>query len=76
MAGISTCALGHADQDLAAAVSNQMSTFHHVSNLYYIAEQVMCPSVTTDTLCSTITGSLRVFLVLRNSLAHDEPTVV
>lgn len=39
VAGISTCALGHADPDLAAAVSNQMKKFHHVSNLYYIPEQ-------------------------------------
>lgn len=40
MAGISTCALGHADPDLAAAVGDQMKKFHHVSNLYYIPEQV------------------------------------
>lgn len=40
VAGISTCALGHADPDLAAAVGNQMKKFHHVSNLYYIPEQV------------------------------------
>ncbi len=40
VAGISTCALGHADPDLAAAVGDQMNKFHHVSNLYYIPEQV------------------------------------
>lgn len=40
VAGISTCALGHADPDLAAAVGDQMKKFHHVSNLYYIPEQV------------------------------------
>lgn len=40
VAGISTCALGHADPDLAAAVGQQMKKFHHVSNLYYIPEQV------------------------------------
>ncbi|CAM9506460.1 unnamed protein product [Discosporangium mesarthrocarpum] len=39
VAGISTCALGHADPDLVAAVSSQMKQFHHVSNLYYIPEQ-------------------------------------
>lgn len=45
VAGISTCALGHADPDLAAAVSNQMKKFHHVSNLYYIPEQVSTQGV-------------------------------
>lgn len=45
VAGISTCALGHADPDLAAAVSNQMKKFHHVSNLYYIPEQVLSQGV-------------------------------
>lgn len=40
VAGISTCTLGHANPDLAAAVGDQMNKFHHVSNLYYIPEQV------------------------------------
>lgn len=40
VAGISTCALGHANPDLSEAVGNQMKRFHHVSNLYYIPEQV------------------------------------
>ncbi|CAM9303961.1 unnamed protein product [Pylaiella littoralis] len=39
VAGISTCTLGHANPDLAAAVGDQMKKFHHVSNLYYIPEQ-------------------------------------
>jgi len=38
-AGISTCALGHADDRLTAAVSEQMAKVHHVSNLYYIPQQ-------------------------------------
>uniref|UniRef100_A0A7S0NZY0 acetylornithine transaminase n=1 Tax=Calcidiscus leptoporus TaxID=127549 RepID=A0A7S0NZY0_9EUKA len=38
-AGISTCTLGHADERLAAAVSEQMLRVHHVSNLYYIPQQ-------------------------------------
>lgn len=42
VAGISTCVLGHADPDLAQAVGAQMRKFHHVSNLYYIPEQVCC----------------------------------
>mmetsp|Transcript_28554 Transcript_28554/g.37377 ORF Transcript_28554/g.37377 Transcript_28554/m.37377 type:complete len:460 (-) Transcript_28554:313-1692(-) len=39
VAGISTCALGHANQRLIDAVTAQMSKVHHVSNLYYIPEQ-------------------------------------
>eukprot|EP00611_Tribonema_gayanum_P011540 TRINITY_DN217_c1_g1_i1.p2 TRINITY_DN217_c1_g1~~TRINITY_DN217_c1_g1_i1.p2 ORF type:complete len:481 (+),score=195.25 TRINITY_DN217_c1_g1_i1:53-1495(+) len=39
VAGISTCALGHADPELTSAVSAQMSRMHHISNLYYIPEQ-------------------------------------
>jgi acetylornithine aminotransferase len=39
VAGIATCALGHADPTLAAAVTKQMQTMHHTSNLYYSAGQ-------------------------------------
>jgi acetylornithine/N-succinyldiaminopimelate aminotransferase len=39
VAGISTCALGHADPELNEAVASQMSRMHHISNLYYIPEQ-------------------------------------
>ncbi|CAM9136607.1 unnamed protein product [Ascophyllum nodosum] len=39
VAGISTCALGHANADLAATVGDQMKKLNHVSNLYYIPEQ-------------------------------------
>lgn len=44
VAGISTCALGHANAELAAAVGNQAKKLHHVSNLYYIPEQVCLSS--------------------------------
>eukprot|EP00594_Rhizosolenia_setigera_P009254 CAMPEP_0178960608 /NCGR_PEP_ID=MMETSP0789-20121207/13069_1 /TAXON_ID=3005 /ORGANISM="Rhizosolenia setigera, Strain CCMP 1694" /LENGTH=472 /DNA_ID=CAMNT_0020643997 /DNA_START=103 /DNA_END=1521 /DNA_ORIENTATION=- len=39
VSGIATCALGHANEELSEAISNQMKTLHHVSNLYYIPEQ-------------------------------------
>ena len=39
VAGISTCCLGHADARLVNAVTTQLGKLHHVSNLYYTAEQ-------------------------------------
>ncbi len=39
VAGIATCTLGHAHPALVEAVSQQIQTLHHVSNLYYIQEQ-------------------------------------
>lgn len=39
VSGIATCALGHNNPDLTKAVSDQMNTVHHVSNLYLIPEQ-------------------------------------
>ena len=39
VAGISTCALGHGNEKLTKALTEQMSTLHHVSNLYYIPQQ-------------------------------------
>ncbi len=38
-AGIATTSLGHADNDLVKAVSEQMSKLNHVGNLYYIPNQ-------------------------------------
>lgn len=51
-AGISTCCLGHADPRLVEAVTHQISTVHHVSNLYYIPGQARassqpCPAAIT-----------------------------
>ncbi len=37
--GIATCALGHANEELTAAITKQMQTVHHVSNLYFIPQQ-------------------------------------
>ncbi len=39
VAGIATCTLGHAHPAMVEAVTRQIQTLHHVSNLYYIPEQ-------------------------------------
>ena len=39
VAGIATCALGHSDRVLRRALSRQLRTLQHVSNLYQIPEQ-------------------------------------
>jgi acetylornithine/N-succinyldiaminopimelate aminotransferase len=39
VAGIATCTLGHAHPAMVEAVTRQMSTLCHVSNLYYIPNQ-------------------------------------
>ncbi|HCV32653.1 MAG TPA: aspartate aminotransferase family protein, partial [Microcoleaceae bacterium UBA9251] len=39
VAGIATCTLGHAHPALIEAVTQQIQTLHHVSNLYYIPVQ-------------------------------------
>lgn len=39
VSGIATCALGHNNPALTAAVTKQMQTVHHVSNLYFIPAQ-------------------------------------
>jgi acetylornithine/N-succinyldiaminopimelate aminotransferase len=39
VAGIATCALGHSHAKLTSAVTKQMETVHHVSNLYFIPAQ-------------------------------------
>jgi acetylornithine/N-succinyldiaminopimelate aminotransferase len=39
VAGIATCALGHAHPAMVEAVSQQIQVLHHVSNLYYVPEQ-------------------------------------
>lgn len=40
VAGIATCTLGHAHPAMVEAVTQQIQTLHHVSNLYYIPEQM------------------------------------
>ncbi len=39
VAGIATCTLGHAHPAFIEAVTQQVQTLHHVSNLYYIPPQ-------------------------------------
>ncbi|MCP2730357.1 aspartate aminotransferase family protein [Symplocastrum sp. BBK-W-15] len=39
VAGIATCTLGHAHPGMVEAVTRQIQTLHHVSNLYYIPQQ-------------------------------------
>jgi acetylornithine/N-succinyldiaminopimelate aminotransferase len=39
VAGIATCTLGHAHPAMVEAVTRQIQTLHHVSNLYYIPAQ-------------------------------------
>lgn len=39
VAGIATCTLGHAHPVLVEAVTNQIKSLHHVSNLYYTRQQ-------------------------------------
>jgi len=39
VSGIATCALGHSNDELTAAITNQMKQMHHVSNLYLIPSQ-------------------------------------
>ncbi len=39
VAGIATCTLGHAHPVMVQAVTQQMQTLHHVSNLFYIPAQ-------------------------------------
>ncbi|MGF1512323.1 MAG: aspartate aminotransferase family protein [Elainellaceae cyanobacterium] len=39
VAGIATCTLGHAHPIMVEAVTQQIQTLHHVSNLYYIPQQ-------------------------------------
>lgn len=39
VSGIATCTLGHAHPAMVAAVTDQIQTLHHVSNLYYTQQQ-------------------------------------
>ena len=39
VAGIATCCLGHSDNAMRRALTKQLNSIQHVSNLYYIPEQ-------------------------------------
>jgi predicted acetylornithine/succinylornithine family transaminase len=47
-AGISVCALGHAHPALRAAIANQAATLLHVSNLYYIENQILAAAALVE----------------------------
>lgn len=52
VAGIATCALGHAHPAMVEAVTVQIKKLHHVSNLYYIPEQGALAQWLTDHSCA------------------------
>ncbi|WP_240966773.1 aspartate aminotransferase family protein [Nodosilinea sp. P-1105] len=52
VAGIATCTLGHAHPAMVAAVTEQIQTLHHVSNLYYVPEQGALAQWLVDHSCA------------------------
>jgi acetylornithine/N-succinyldiaminopimelate aminotransferase len=52
VAGIATCTLGHAHPALVDAVTQQIQTLHHVSNLYYIPQQGELAQWLTQNSCA------------------------
>jgi len=52
VAGIATCTLGHAHPILIEAVTKQIKTLHHVSNLYYVPVQGELAKWLTDHSCA------------------------
>ncbi len=52
VAGIATCTLGHAHPAMVEAVTQQIQTLHHVSNLYYIPEQGALAQWLTEHSCT------------------------
>nr|WP_206754762.1 aspartate aminotransferase family protein [Microcoleus sp. FACHB-68] len=52
VAGIATCTLGHAHPAMVEAVTQQIQTLHHVSNLYYIPVQGQLAQWLVDHSCA------------------------
>lgn len=52
VAGIATCTLGHAHPVMIEAVTRQIQTLHHVSNLYYIPVQGELAKWLTEHSCA------------------------
>lgn len=52
VAGIATCTLGHAHPVMVEAVTQQIQTLHHVSNLYYIPAQGELAKWLTEHSCA------------------------
>jgi acetylornithine/N-succinyldiaminopimelate aminotransferase len=66
VSGIATCALGHANPALNAAVNKQMATMHHVSNLYFIPAQ----AALANWLCSN-SGAEKAFFCNSGAEANE-----
>ncbi len=52
VAGIATCTLGHAHAAMVQAVTQQIQTLHHVSNLFYIPAQGELAQWLTEHSCA------------------------
>lgn len=52
VAGIATCILGHGNEELTNAVTKQISTLHHVSNLYLIPAQAKLAAWLCENSCA------------------------
>jgi acetylornithine/N-succinyldiaminopimelate aminotransferase len=52
VAGIATCTLGHAHPAMIEAVTRQIQTLHHVSNLYYVPVQGELAQWLTEHSCA------------------------
>ena len=52
VAGIATCTLGHAHPAMVEAVTKQIQTLHHVSNLYYTAAQGLLAKWLVENSCA------------------------
>lgn len=52
VAGIATCTLGHAHPAMVEAVTQQIQTLHHVSNLYYVPSQGQLAQWLVDHSCA------------------------
>ena len=52
VAGIATCTLGHAHPAMVKAVTQQIQTLHHVSNLYYTSAQGNLAKWLTEHSCA------------------------
>jgi len=66
VSGIATCALGHNNPALTKAVTEQIQTVHHVSNLYLIPEQAALAAW----LCEN-SGADRVFFCNSGAEANE-----
>ncbi len=66
LSGIAVCGLGHANPEVAAAISEQANTLMHTSNLYYIDKQEKL----ADKLCE-LTGMNDVFFSNSGAEANE-----